>query len=196
MYERRLTGLPVHMRIEETFLIGVALILLYCLTGFVGVPEAGAVTIYSYIDDQGNPVYTDAPETIPQQYRAKVQTHEREDRPARVPSAWQSLRQTLQDQLKHLGFSLPSFHLNWDGMNQAQSRILTYAGAAAVALLLMMYMSQSQLLRMLAFCLLIVVGIGAPVLMYVTEGGPMDIMKQKAKAAGQAREDHLQQIPR
>ena len=184
------------MRIDETFLVGVALILLYCLTSFAGVPEAGAVTIYSYIDDQGNPVYTDAPETIPQRYRAKVQTHEREDRPAKLPSAWQSLQQTLRDQLKHLGFSLPSLQFNWDGMNPAQSRILNYAGAAAVALLLMMYMSQSQLLRMLAFCLLVVVGIGAPVLMYVTEGGPMDTMKQKAKAAGQAREDRLQQIPR
>jgi len=31
--------------------------------GFIS--EAQAVTIYSYIDDQGNPVYTDAPETIP-----------------------------------------------------------------------------------------------------------------------------------
>ena len=194
MYERRRH--PVHMRINETFVIGVALILLSCLTSFAGVPEAYAVTIYSYIDDHGNPVYTDAPETIPQRYRAKVQTHEREDRPAKVPSAWQSLQETLHDQLKNLGFSLPSLQFNWDGMNPAQSRILTYAGAAAVALLLMMYLSKSQLLRMLAFCLLIVVGIGAPVLMYVTEGGPMDTMKQKAKAAGQAREDRLQQIPR
>ena len=186
----------MHMPINGKFLVGVGLILFYCLAIFAGVPEACAVTVYSYIDDHGNPVYTDAPETIPQRYRAKVQTHERADRPAQIPSAWQSLQQTLHDQLKNLGFSLPSFQLNWDGMNPAQSRILNYAGAAAVALLLMMYMSQSQLLRMLAFCLLIVVGIGAPVLMYVTEGGPMDTMKQKAKAAEQAREDRLQQIPR
>ena len=186
----------VHMLIKGKSLVGIGLMLVYSLATLAGAPEACAVTIYSYIDNQGNPVYTDAPETIPEQYRAKVKTHERADPAAKTPSVWQSVQQTLRDQAKHLGFTPPSFQLNWDGMNPAQSRILTYAGAAAVGLLLMMYVSKSQLLRMLAFCLLIVVGIGAPVLMYVSEGGPMDAMKQKAKAAGQAREDQLQQIPR
>jgi hypothetical protein len=162
--------------------------------GFV--TEVGAVTIYSYIDDQGNPVYTDVPETIPEKYRAKVKTHEQPNPVVRPASVLQSVQQTVKEQAKNLGFKVPSFQMDIEGLNPAQSKILTYAGAAAVVLLLMMYLSQSQLVRMLGFCLLIVVGIAAPVLMYVNDGGPMDTMKKKATAAGQAQQDRLQQVPR
>jgi hypothetical protein len=60
----------------------------------------------------------------------------------------------------------------------------------------MMYLSKSQLIRMLGFGLLIVIGIGVPVLMYVSDGGPMDRMKQKSITAGQAQQDRLDQVPR
>jgi hypothetical protein len=59
----------------------------------------------------------------------------------------------------------------------------------------MMYLSKSQLMRMLGFCLLIALGIGTPVLMYVSDGGPMDTMKTRATAAGQAQQDRLQRLP-
>jgi hypothetical protein len=157
--------------------------------------EVRAVTIYSYIDDQGNPVYTDAPETIPEKYRAKVKTHEQPNPVSTAPSVMQSVQQTVKEQAKNFGFKVPSFQIGMEGLNPAQSKILTYAGAAAVVLILMMYVSQSQLVRMLGFCLLIVVGIGAPVLMYVSDDGPMDVMKKKATAAGQAQQNRLQQIP-
>ncbi len=91
---------------------------------------------------------------------------------------------------------MPSFHIDIGDFSPAQSKILTYAGAAAVVLLLMMYLSKSQLTRMLGFCLLIVVGIGAPLLIYVSDSGPMDTMKKKAVASGQAQQDRLQQVPR
>lgn len=158
--------------------------------------EVGAVTIYSYIDDQGNPVYTDAPDTIPDKYRAKVKTHEQPNPVTKPLSLMQSVQQTVKTQAKNFGFKVPSFQIDMEGLNPAQSKILTYAGAAAVVLLLMMYLSKSQLVRLLGFCLLIVVGIGAPVLMYVSDGGPMDAMKKKAAAAGQAQQDRLQQAPR
>jgi len=157
--------------------------------------EVRAVTIYSYIDDQGNPVYTDAPETIPEKYRAKVKTHERLDPVSKAPSVMQSVQQTVKEQAKNFGFKVPSFQIGMEGLSPAQSQILTYAGAAAILLLLMMYISKSPLVRMLGFCLLIVVGIGVPVLMYVSDGGPMDAMKKKAGAAGQAQQDRLQQVP-
>jgi hypothetical protein len=48
---------------------------------------------------------------------------------------------------------------------------------------------------MLGFSLLIVLGIGAPVLMYVSDGGPMDTMKKKATASGQAQHERLNQLP-
>ncbi|MGQ0665512.1 MAG: hypothetical protein ACT4O4_00615 [Nitrospiraceae bacterium] len=162
-------------------------------SGFV--PEARAVIIYSYIDDQGNPVYTDAPETIPEKYRAKVKTHERLDPVTTPPSAMESVKQTVRTQAKNLGVKVPSFPLNMEGLTPAQSQILTYAGAAAVLLLLMIYLSKSQLMRMLGFSLLVVIGIGAPVLMYVSEGGPMETLKNKAATTGQVQKERLQQVP-
>lgn len=158
--------------------------------------EVRAVTIYSYIDDQGNPVYTDAPETIPEKYRAKVKTHVQPNPVAKTSSVIQSVQQTVKEQAKNFGFKAPSFQIGLEGLNPAQSQILTYAGTVAVVLLLMMYISKSQLVRMLGFCLLIVIGIGAPVLMYVSDGGPMDAMKKKVIAAEQTQQHRLQQVPR
>jgi hypothetical protein len=167
-----------------------------CLVCALLLPPSAAqgVTIYSYIDDRGNPVYTDSPETIPEKYRARVKTHEQPG--PKPPGVMESVQQTVKDQVKHFGFTMPALNVHMDGLNDAQSRILTYAGGAAVVLLLMMYLSKSQFVRMLGFCLLIAIGIGAPVLMYVSDGGPMDVMKQNATAAGQAQQDRLQQVPR
>ena len=162
-----------------------------CGEGFFREVVAG--TIYSYIDDQGTPVYTDALEKIPDKYRAKVKVHQQPDPVRKTPSVLESVQRTVKEQAKNIGFTLPSFQFAMDGLNPAQSKILTYAGAAALVLLLMMYFSKSQMMRTLGFCLLIVVGIGAPVLMYVSEDGPMDAMKKKAVTAGQAQQDRLQQ---
>jgi len=163
------------------------------LLGMGWFSDSHAVTIYSYIDDRGNPVFTDAPETIPEQYRAKVKTHEQPHSVTKAPTLMQSVQQSIREQAKSLGFKTIKFDI--DGLSPAQSRILTYAGSIALVLLGMMYLSKSQLIRMLGFCLLIVLGIGAPVLMYVSDGGPMDGMKKKAVQAEQARQDRLKQVP-
>lgn len=172
-------------------LIGLCIVL-----GEGGCAEVWATTIYSYIDDRGNLVYTDSSETIPEKYRAKVKTHEQADSVSKSPSMMQSMQQTIKERVKNYGWSMPSFHFAMEGLTPAQSKIVTYAGAAAVVLLLMMYLSTSQLMRMLGLCLLIVLGIGAPVLIYVSDSGPMDTMKKKAVASGQAQHDRLQQAPR
>lgn len=151
-------------------------------------------TIYSYVDDRGNPVYTDTLETIPQQYRAKVRTHERPD--SKPPSMLESVQHNVQERAKQFDLTLPSLQLHFDGLNPGQSRILTYAGGAVVVLLAVIHLSKSQLVRLLGFCLLIAIGIGVPVLMYVSDGGPMDVMKQKAGAAGQAQQNRIEQTPR
>lgn len=156
--------------------------------------DVQAVTIYSYVDDQGNPVYTDAPETIPPKYRSKVKMHEQPS--PKSPTLMESVQQTVHDRAQRLDFTLPSLDVGMEGLSPSQSRILTFAGAAAVVLILIMYLSKSQLVRMLSFCLLLAMGIGVPVLMYVSDGGPMDVMKQKATDAGQAQHERLQQIPR
>lgn len=171
------------------------LMCLWVLLGQSACVEVWAVTIYSYIDDQGNPVYTDSPETIPEKYRAKVKTHEQPDPVSKAPSRVQSVQQKITEQAKNYGLEMPSFQIDMAGLTPVQSKILTYAGAAAVVLLLMMYMSKSPFVRMLGFCLLIVIGIGAPVLIYVGDGGPMDTMKKKALVSGQTQQDRLQQAP-
>ncbi len=184
------------MKHSQKFHMMLRTVLALLIVGIVWiVPKAEATTIYSYIDDKGNPVYTDAPETIPEKYRAKAKTHEQPNPKTTAPSLVQSVQQTVKEQAKNFGFKMPSFQVDMEGFNPTQSKILTYAGALAVVLLLMMYISKSQLVRMLGFCLLVVVGIGAPVLMYVSDGGPMDAMKKKATSSGQAQQDRLQQAP-
>lgn len=184
---------------EKTQLISACFVLLVGILGSSGIPESFA-TIYSYIDDQGNPVFTDTPETIPEKYRAKVKTHEQTDfssKPSssRAPSIMQSVQQNVQEQVKNYGVTVPSFNVDLEGFSPNQSKILTYAGAAAVLLLLVMYMSKSQLVRMLGFCLLVVIGIGAPLLMYVDDGGALGSLKKQATISGQAQQDRHQRMP-
>ena len=77
-----------------------------------GVVAARAATVYSYIDDQGNPVFTDSPETIPEKYRAKVKTHERPDSVKKSPSVADTVRDTVKEQAKNFGFQMPSIHID------------------------------------------------------------------------------------
>lgn len=158
--------------------------------------EAWATTIYSYIDEQGNLVYTDTLETIPPKYRAKVKTHEQPDSATKPSSALQSVQETVKTQAKNLGFEMSSVNLGLAGLAPDQSKIVTQAGIAAVVLLLIMFFSKnSPMVRLLALGLLIVLGIGTPVLMYTSDGGPMDRMKDKAVAAGQTQQNRLQVLP-
>lgn len=174
-------------------------ILLICLCVVLGhgtIAELWATTIYSYIDDQGNPVFTDSPETIPEKYRAKVKIHEQPDSATKAPSKLQSVQQKLQGQAKSLGWNMPSFQSDMKNLSLGEAPILNYAGIAAIVLLLIMYFSkESPMIRLLALSLLIVLGIGTPVLMYLGDDGPMGVMKKKAVAAGQAQQDRLQPSP-
>jgi hypothetical protein len=174
-------------------------LLLICLCVVLGMSttaEALATTIYSYIDDQGNPALTDSPETIPDKYRAKVKTHEQPGSVEKAPSKIPSMRQKLQEGAKLFGWEMPMFSSKLNKFNLSESPILNYAGIAAIVLLLIMYLSKhSPMIRLLALGLLIVLGIGTPMLLYTSDGGPMDILKKKAVASGQAQQDRLQQTP-
>ena len=93
-----------------------------CLFSLGSLTDACATTIYSYIDDQANPVYTDAPETIPEKYRAKVKTHERPDPVPGATSVMQSMQRTIRDRFKEVGFTGSRFQINMEGLSSAQSR--------------------------------------------------------------------------
>jgi len=174
-------------------------ILLMCLCAVLGhgtVADIWATTIYSYIDDQGNPVFTDSPETIPEKYRAKVKRHEQPDSGTKATSKLQSVQEKLQGQAKSLGWTMPSFQSQMKNLSLGEAPILNYAGIAAIVLLVIIYFSkESPMIRLLALGLLIVLGIGTPVLMYTSDGGPMDVLKKKAVATGHAQQDRLQPSP-
>lgn len=172
------------------------LISLCIVLGMSTTAEVLATTIYSYIDDQGNPVLTDSPETIPDKYRAKVKTHEQPGSMEKAPSKVQSMQQKLQKGAKSFGWEIPTFSSKLNKLSVSELPILNYAGIAAIVLLLIMYLSKnSPMIRLLALGLLIVLGIGTPVLLYTSDGGSMDILKKKAAASGQAQQDRLQQTP-
>lgn len=177
--------------------------------------QAHATTIYSYIDEQGNPRFSDSMENIPEKYRAKVKTHEQATPQERPPSALDSVRavvspsaiasfkQKIAELLQSFGIALPSASTKSasvpstapsSDINASQSQIVNYAGAAAVVLLLVMYFSKSQLMRLLALCLLVTLGVATPVLLYVSDSGPMTSMKGRATAVGQAQSDRLKQV--
>jgi hypothetical protein len=84
---------------------------------------------------------------------------------------------------------------NISGLSHSQSEILTYAGLAAIVLLVAMTVSKGQGVRLLALWCLIMLGLATPILMYVSNDGPMDVMKSKAAQIEKQRQDRTQQIP-
>ena len=157
--------------------------------------EAGATTMYSYIDDQGTPVITDNFNAIPERYRAKVKTTEQT---SNVPQGT-STAGTIHERVTKLGRQFTDMASNSvpniSGLSTSQSKILTYAGVAAIVLFIAMYMSNGQSIRLLALWCLIMIGLATPILMYVSNDGPMDIMKNKAAQIEKKHQDRVQQIP-
>jgi len=84
---------------------------------------------------------------------------------------------------------------NISGLSASQSTILTYAGVAAIILVIAMYMSKGQSIRLLALWCLIMLGLGTPVLLYVSADGPMDVMQKQAAQNEKKVQDRLKQIP-
>jgi len=157
--------------------------------------EAGATTMYSYIDDQGTPVITDNFNAIPERYRAKVKTTEQT---SNVPQGT-STAGTIHERVTKLGRQFTDMASNSvpniSGLSTSQSKILSYAGVAAIVLFIAMYMSNGQSIRLLALWCLIMLGLATPVLMYVSKDGPMDVIQKQAAQTEKKHQDRLQQIP-
>ena len=157
--------------------------------------EALATTMYSYIDEQGTPVITDNFNTIPEQYRARVKTTEQ------ISTAPQSTSTigSINERLSHFGGQLRAMVSgaapNISGLSPSQSEILTYAGLAAIVLLVAMNLSKGPFIRLLALWCLIMVGLATPILLYLSNDGPMDVMKNKASQIEKKHQDRVQQIP-
>ncbi|MEP6959647.1 MAG: hypothetical protein ABI980_13040 [Nitrospirota bacterium] len=157
--------------------------------------EAWATTMYSYIDDQGTPVITDNFNAIPERYRAKVKTTEQVSSAPQGASTAGAIHERVTSWQRRLTDLASSAVPNISGLSPSQSKILTYAGVAALALLVAMYMSKGQSVRLLALWCLIMLGLGTPVLMYVSKDGPMDVIQKQAAQTEKKHQDRLQQMP-
>jgi len=153
--------------------------------------EAGATTIYSYVDEQGTPVMTDNYNTIPERYRSKVKITDTSPSSPSTGSPMANLHTSVthvtNDILKGMKGLVPDI----PGMTSNQSQLLTYAGLIALICLMAMYLSRSQVTRLLALWCLLLLGLATPVLLYVSKDGPIDILRGKAAEIQEKQQDRL-----
>lgn len=157
--------------------------------------DARATTMYSYIDDHGTPVITDNFNTIPERYRAKVKTTEQTSSAPQGASTAGAIHERVTSWQKRVADMVSNAAPNISGLSASQSKILTYAGVAAMVLFIVMYMSKGQSIRLLALWCLIMLGLGTPVLMYVSQDGPMDVIQKQAAQNEKKHQDRLKQMP-
>ena len=166
-----------------------------CLVMPLASIEALATTIYSYIDEQGTPVMTDNFDTIPERYRARVKTTELIPTTPQSTSTAGAIHERVSSVGRQFRDMVSGAAPNISGLSPSQSGILTYAGLAAVVLLVAMNVMKGQFIRLLALGCLIMLGLATPVLMYVSDDGPMNVMKDKASQVEKKHQDRVQQIP-
>jgi hypothetical protein len=166
-----------------------------CLVMPLASIEASATTMYSYIDEQGTPVMTDNFNTIPERYRARVKTTEQIATTSQRTSTASTINERVSNFGRQLRDMVSGAAPNISGLSHSQSEILTYAGLAAIVLLVAMNVMKGQFIRLLALGCLIILGLATPVLMYVSDDGPMDVMKKKASQVEKKHQDRVQQIP-
>jgi hypothetical protein len=166
-----------------------------CLVMPLASIEASATIIYSYIDEQGTPVMTDNLNTIPERYRARVKATEQVATASQGASAASTIHERVSSFGRQLRDMVSGSAPNISGLSHSQSGILTYAGLAAIVLLVAMNVMKGQFIRLLALGCLILLGLAVPVLMYVSDDGPMDVMKSKAAQVEKKHQDRVQQIP-
>jgi len=176
-------------------LLRVCLVSTLC-AGAAGVwaPDAAAKTVYTYIDEHGNPMFTDNPKAIPERYRAKVKTIEQPAAEEVPVSISQSIERHLRAYIRDVRAVMPAFQNGIYGLTPRQSEYVMYGGLLAVVLLIIMYLGKSPFTRLLGFALLLLTGIALPVLLYISDEGPADQLRKAATTAGQAQQDRLQQV--
>lgn len=164
-----------------------------CLLGaIIPRPEtAFGKRLYTYQDEQGTVVITDHYDRIPPQYRSQATIRNDDDRAmveGRLPDAVADLGKRAFHSIGRQAIEIP-------GLSRYQSQILTYTGILSVICLAAMKLSRSQFVRFLSLWCLILVGIVTPVLLYVSQDGPADIMRSKASQIQDKQLEHLKAAP-
>ena len=181
---------------RKRWILGVWLLAVWgCLVMPLAPIEAMATTMYSYIDEQGTPVMTDNFNTIPERYRARVKRTELIPTTSQNTSTAGAIHERASKLGRQLRDMVSGAAPNISGLSPSQSQILTYAGFAAIVLLIGMNVIKGQFIRLLALWGLIMLGLATPILMYVSDDGPMDAMKNKASQIEKQQQGRAQQIP-
>lgn len=159
-------------------------------------PEiVSATTIYSYIDDHGTPVLTDNLESIPERYRAKVQTTEQAPAGPSNHSAAIRLQQKISGWAHNTGAGLGAFTPNISGLTHYQSRVVTIGGMVAVICLLIRFFVRSQVVRFLSLWCLIMLGLTVPALLFTSQNAPLDLLRDQSGKIQEKQQEHLQRAP-
>lgn len=159
-------------------------------------PEiASAATFYSYIDDQGTPVLTDNFDSIPERYRAKVQTTEQTPKDASDHSAAVRLQQKIAGWAPSAGGGLGKFAPNISGLTHYQSQVFSFGGIVAVICLLAMFFVRNQAVRFLSQWCLIMLGLIVPALVFTSQDAPLDRLTGQAVKIQEKQQEHLQRAP-
>lgn len=160
---------------------GAIVVLLVILTNWISWSGVDAKPLYSYADEKGTRIITDDYKKIPPSYRAKVTTVEQEA-DGYVGDI---------ERVGELVGAAKGFVVSVPGMSLQQSKIITYASLFGLLCLVAMNLSRSEAIRALALWCLVLIGICAPVLVYIADDGAAAVMKHKAAEIQQKQQDRL-----
>jgi len=160
---------------------GAIVVLLVILTNWISWSGVDAKPLYSYADEKGTRIITDDYNKIPPSYRAKVTTVEQEA-DGYVGDI---------ERVGELVGAAKGFVVSVPGMSLQQSKIITYASLFGLLCLVAMNLSRSEAIRALALWCLVLIGICAPVLVYIADDGAAAVMKNKAAEIQQKQQDRL-----
>ena len=160
--------------------------------------EAG--NLYVYTDAQGQPVLTDNVQQVPAEYRGRLRTVTSGESPAdsamapTTESAANSSSPTSGVVQEILHLVAQKIH-PITGLTPHQTAVVIVAGGCWMALLLLMFLSSNPAIRLLAKCLLVLVGLAA-VYQFVV-GGPVSrgpVAGTAPQVSGQAMDNIMGQV--
>jgi hypothetical protein len=147
-----------------------------------------AKPLYSYRDEQGANVITDNYDRIPQQYRTKVTTVEQE---ADWASQSGGVTRGVAGFLTGADNRIGNATISVPGLSHYQSHALTITGSLALLCLVLRGFSRSQVIRFLTLWGLVMLGLVTPVFIYLSQDGPLDILRGEASHIQTKQSEHL-----
>ena len=183
---------PLLLNGSAAVIVGVFLL---WISGLLLPEFASATIIYSYIDDRGTAVMTDNYESIPERYRAKVQTTEHAPQVATNHSTAVRLQQSVSDWAQIARAQLGTFTPSIAGLTPYQSHVLSVGGLVGVMCLLARLFVRSQVVRFLSLWCLVMLGLTVPALLATSQDTALDLFTGRKVKVQEKQQDRLQNLP-